>query len=46
MVFHSVPQTVVHESFAVAINLSNVIADKSNISNIFICGNKSGHKKL
>lgn len=33
MVFHSVPQTVIHESLAVAINLSSVIADKNNISN-------------
>jgi hypothetical protein len=45
MVFYNVPQTVVHESLAVDINLSGVIVDKNNTSNnIFICGNKSGKK--
>jgi hypothetical protein len=47
MVFHSVPQTVVHTSLAVAIELSSVIADKNNLcNNIFTCGNKGGYKKL
>jgi hypothetical protein len=54
-VFHIVPQTLVHESLAVAINISSVIATKILVITymyvyvfiyLFVCGCIRGHKIL